>query len=218
MTKKEKTREVLQRLVAEYKKTGPFLDWTNPLELMAATALSAQCTDERVNMVTKELFKKYKIPRDYAEASIEDLEKMVYSTGFYRNKAKNLKAMGQILIDEFGGEVPQDFEQLQRIPGVAKKTAAIIMAKAFGQQESVAVDTHVFRMAKLLGLTSQKSIEGVRRDLNKLVEPKDYLRFNEFCITHGRAICIARRPQCHACVLLDLCPTGKKNTKNILTT
>lgn len=215
MTKKEKTREILRRLKKKYKKTGPFLDWTNPLELIVATSLSAQCTDVRVNMVTKKLFKKYKTAQDYAHAPIRTLEKEVYSTGFYHNKAKNLKGLGKMLVSDFEGEVPADFEALQKLPGVAKKTAAIIMSKAFGIEVSVAVDTHVYRIARLLVLTKATSIEGVRRDLNKIIDQKDYLRFNEFLITHGRAICVARRPRCQECVLLNMCPSGQVIVKKL---
>ncbi len=211
MRKENEVLEIIARLKKEYPVTGPFLDWSNPLELIVATSLSAQCTDERVNTVTKSLFKKYKTAHDYASARIVDLEKDVYSTGFYRNKAKNLKGLGQRLLDDYGGEVPQDFTSLQTLPGVAKKTAAIVMSKAFGVHESVAVDTHVFRIAKLLGLTTSQSIESVRRDLNAIVPRKHYLYFNELLITHGRKVCIARRPQCSSCILLSLCPTGKEN-------
>jgi len=212
MSKKaqEKVREIIARLDTEYPATGPFLDYSNPLELVVATSLSAQCTDERVNKVTKKLFKKYRTPGDYAHANLVELEKDVFSTGFYRNKAKNLKGLGQMLIDEFDGEVPQDFISLQRLPGVAKKTAAIVMSKAFGVNESVAVDTHVYRIARLLGLSGNDSIEGVRKDLNGIVPREDYLKINELMITHGRKICIARRPQCKMCLLLDVCPSGKK--------
>lgn len=207
----KKTIEIIERLQGEYPVTGPFLDWTNPLELIVATALSAQCTDERVNMVTKELFDKYKTAKDYAEADLLELQKDVYSTGFYRNKAKNLKGLGQKLLDDYNGEVPADFDALQTLPGVAKKTAAIIMSKAFGKNDSVAVDTHVFRIARLLGLSDAASIEGVRRDLNTLTPREHYLHINELMITHGRKVCIARRPQCDACLLLDLCPAGQVN-------
>lgn len=208
-------RTVIRRLKKEYPVTGPFLDWTTPLELVVATALSAQCTDERVNKVTKELFKKYKSAEDYAEAHLAELERDVYSTGFYRNKARNLQKMGEVLMRDFGGEVPDNFADLQKLPGVAKKTAAIIMSKVWGVHESVAVDTHVHRIAPFLGLTEQKSIEGIRRDLNVIVPPKDYLAINELMITHGRAVCVARRPQCVDCILLDLCPQGQENIKEL---
>ncbi len=209
----EKVKEVMKRLGEAYPVTGPFLDYTNPLELVVATALSAQCTDERVNAVTKDLFRKYKTPEDYANASIEQLERDIYSTGFYRNKAKNLKGLGRVLIDEFDGKVPNDFNDLQRLPGVAKKTAAIVMSKAFGSHESVAVDTHVYRIARLLGLSQGKSIEAVRRDLNAIIPKEEYLQINELMITHGRKICIARRPKCGECILLDICPSGKNFDK-----
>ncbi len=214
MTRKQKASAVLRRLKKTYKKTGPFLQWSTPLELLVATALSAQCSDERVNIVTKKLFKTYKTAQAYRDADLKALEKAVYSTGFYRNKAKNLKKMGAVLCEQFDGNVPQDFDDLQKIPGVAKKTAAIVLAKAFGKSVSIAVDTHVFRIAKRLGLTSATTVEGVRRDLNALVDKKEYMAFNEYLITHGRAVCVARRPRCAECVLLDLCPAGKNNIKH----
>lgn len=212
----KKMNEVLERLKKEYPVTGPFLDWSTPLELVVATALSAQCTDERVNMVTKDLFKKYKTAQDYAQADISALEQEVYSTGFYRNKAKNLKKMGEVLVRDYDGEVPRDFKELQKLPGVAKKTAAIIMSKVFDQHESVAVDTHVHRIAPLLGFAPLgASIEQVRKSLNGIVPTEDYLNINELMITHGRAVCIARRPQCAKCILIDLCPQGQNNIKDI---
>lgn len=203
---KEKiTNNVLKLLQNEYKKTGPFLDWTNPLELLVAVSLSAQCTDERVNKVTKKLFKKYKIASDYANANKSDLEKIIYSTGFYKNKTKNLIGMGKIIVEKFNSIVPDDFEKLQEVPGVGKKTAAIILSKAFNKNISVAVDTHVRRLVNLIGIVESDNVENIRLSLNEYLKSENYAIFNEYLITHGRAVCIAKKPQCYKCVLKNIC-------------
>ncbi len=206
-TRKMNAKEALRRLRKAYKVTGPFVEWSNPLELVVGTALSAQCTDERVNRVTRELFKKYKTARDYAEADQATLEKEIYSTGFYRNKAKNLRGMGRVLVEEFGGEVPETLEGLLKLPGISNKTAYIVLAKAFGKMEGLAVDTHVFRLAPRLGWSSAKTPEKMSRELAELFPREDYLDVNEYLITHGRAICSPRNPKCGECVLADICPS-----------
>jgi len=207
--KKQRAREALKRLRKAYPVTGPFVEWSNPLELVVGTALSAQCTDERVNMVTRELFKKYKTARDYAEADQNALEKEIYSTGFYRNKAKNLRGMGRVLVEEFGGEVPETLEGLLKLPGISNKTAYIVLAKAFGKMEGLAVDTHVFRLAPRLGWSSAKTPEKMSRELAELFPREDYLDVNEYLITHGRAVCSPRKPRCGECVLSDICPSAE---------
>lgn len=198
----------LRRLRKAYPETGPFVEWSNPLELVVGTALSAQCTDERVNMVTRELFRKYRTARDYAEADQATLEREIYSTGFYRNKAKHLRKMGAVLIEEFGGEVPDTLEGLLKLPGISNKTAYIVLAKAFGKMEGLAVDTHVFRLAPRLGWSSAKTPEKMSRELAELFPKRDYLDVNEYLITHGRAICAPRKPKCDECVLADICPSA----------
>lgn len=210
MTKKQKAQEILKRLKKAYKTLGPFAKWKSPLELVVATMLSAQCTDERVNKVTPALFKRYGSARAYAEASIKDLEKLVYSTGYYRSKARYLKGIGKILDEECGGKVPMAFEDLKRLPGVSKKSACIIAAKAFKEYYGVAVDTHVFRVAPRLGLTKSRSRDGIAKDLEKLFAPKEYLNVNEFFITHGRKVCTPGKPKCEDCVLNDICPSAGK--------
>jgi len=205
-TKKKNIREALRRLRKAYPVTGPFVAWSNPLELVVGTALSAQCTDERVNMVTKTLFRKYKTACDYAEADQNVLEKEIYSTGFYHNKAKNLRGMGTVLVERFGGKVPDTLESLLALPGVSNKTAYIVLAKAFGRQEGVAVDTHVFRLAPRLGWSDAKTAEKMSVELGELFPKKDYLDMNEYLITHGRAVCSPRNPKCDICVLSDICP------------
>ena len=209
-TRKDRAREVLKRLEKAYAKPGPFVEWSTPLELVVGTVLSAQCTDERVNRVTKTLFAKYRTAQDYAAADITELERDIYPTGFYKSKAKYLRGIGTLLVGKFSGKVPDDFDALLTFPGVARKTAHIVMAKAFGKFTGVAVDTHVMRMAPRLGLTNHSEQEKIARDLERLFPTEAYLRVNEYLITHGRAICVPRKPKCGECVLSDICPTGKK--------
>lgn len=209
MTRKERVGIIMKRLKKEYRVPGPFIDWSNPLELLIGTILSAQCTDERVNKVTKILFKKYRTADDYAHAHLKTLEKEVYSTGFYRAKAKNLKATGKIIVDDFNGKVPDTLEGLLTLKGASHKTSYIVLAKAFGKYDGVPVDTHVKRLAPRLGLTREKeNTDKISRDLGKILPPKEFLKVNEYLITHGRAMC-GRVPHCDTCVLSDICPTGK---------
>lgn len=183
--------------------------WSNPLELVVGTVLSAQCTDKRVNIVVKDLFQKYKTAQDYAQADIATLEKEIYSTGFYRSKAKYLKGIGTILSEKYNGKVPNNLEDLLQLPGVSNKTAYLVLAKAFKKYEGVAVDTHVKRIAPRLGLTNeQKNTDIIARDLGELVGNKDALDINEYLILHGRKVCLGK-PKCGECVLKDICPTGK---------
>lgn len=207
MDKKKYAQEILRRLKKEYTKTGPFVAWSNPLELLVGTILSAQCTDARVNMVTEKLFKKYTAAEDYAKAQITTLEKEVYSTGFYKSKAKALKENGQIMVKEFDGEVPDDLGSLLTLRGVSVKTAYLVLSKAFNKHVGLAVDTHVFRLSRRMGLSSAKTPEKMSKELSAIVDPKNYLEWNEYLITHGRAVC-GRKPQCDQCVLSNIC---KKN-------
>lgn len=209
MNVKDRAREVLKRLKKAYPKPGPFVSWSTPLELVVGTVLSAQCTDERVNRVTEKLFKKYKTAKEYANANLTELERDIYQTGFYKSKAKYLKGIGVFLIENFDGAVPHDFESLLKLPGVARKTAHIVMAKAFKRFTGVAVDTHVLRMAPRLGLTKQTEQEKIAKDLEKLFPKTEYLHVNEYLITHGRAVCVPRKPKCGECVLSDICPFGQ---------
>ncbi len=210
MTKQEKAREVLRRLKQEYKKPGPFVEWKTPLELVVGTVLSAQCTDARVNMVTRTLFKKYRTASQYAHANIRALEKEIYSTGFYKSKARYLKGIGLLLKNEFAGKIPRKKEDLLRLPGVSHKSANLIMSKLYNEHVGVAVDTHVKRVAPRLGLTKRHSPEHIAADLEQLLDPKDFLSMNEYLITHGRAICKPQNPLCGSCVLADICPSAKK--------
>lgn len=211
MTKQERARGILRRLRKTYiKKPGDFVMWKTPLELLIATVLSAQCTDKKVNEVTRVLFKKYRTAKDYAAAPLSTLEQLVRSTGFYKSKAKYLKGIGQMLVTQFGGRVPKTRDELLWLPGVSYKTANLIMAKAYGVSTGVAVDTHVNRVAPRLGLTDEKkSTEKKAADLEKLFEPKDWPDVNEYMILHGRAVCAPAKPRCPECPLRDICPSAK---------
>ena len=215
MTKQERAREILRRLRKTYtKKPGDFVLWKTPLQLLIATVLSAQCTDKKVNEVTRVLFKKYRSARDYADAPLSDLEQHVHSTGFYKSKAKYLKGIGQLLVQKFGGRVPKTREELLQFPGVSFKTANLIMGKAWGVPTGVAVDTHVNRVAPRLGLTEEKkSTEKKAADLEKLFPAEDWLDVNEYMILHGRAVCAPAKPKCPTCPLKDICPSAKKFTR-----
>jgi endonuclease III len=185
------------------------LDFTNPLELLVATVLSAQCTDERVNIVTKALFKKYRSAEDYANASPEELEQDIKQTGFYRNKAKHIREAARLIVERHGGEVPRTMAELTALPGVARKTANVVMGNAYGIVEGVVVDTHVGRIARRLGLTNSDDPVKVEQDLMALLPQSDWLDLSHMLILHGRAICQARKPLCAECALAPLCPTGR---------
>jgi len=201
------------QIVAELRQLYPdakcSLDFTTPLELLVATMLSAQCTDERVNQVTKTLFQKYRGPQDYANADPETLEQDVKQTGFYRNKAKHIREAAQMIVERYDGAVPQTMEELIALPGVARKTANVVMGNAFGVVEGVVVDTHVGRLARRLGLTESDDPVKVEQDLMALLPQRDWLDLSHMLIMHGRATCQARKPLCSACTLAPLCPTGQ---------
>lgn len=171
-----------------------------------ATILSAQCTDERVNIVTKDLFKKYKTTRDYAKAPLADLEKSINSINFFRNKAKAIRGMAQILMNEHQGQVPQTMEELIALPGVGRKTANVVLGNAFDIPSGVVVDTHVARLSYRLGLTIEKTAENIEKDLMEIVDPEGWVEFSHLLIWHGRSVCKARKPQCIFCDLVSLCP------------
>jgi endonuclease III len=187
------------------------LDYRNPLELLVATMLSAQCTDVRVNFVTKTLFKKYRSAEDYAAAPQEELEKDIQSTGFYRNKAKAIRGMAKELIEKYRGDVPKTMEELHGLPGVGRKTANVVLGNAFDTAVGVTVDTHVTRLSNRLGLTKH-AVDAVKieKDLMAVVPQEEWTMFSHLMIAHGRAICTARNPKCIECPLLPHCPAGKK--------
>ena len=203
---KDRAKKIFLLLDKEYPKVEIALEFINPFQLLIATVLSAQCTDERVNMVTKNLFKKYKSPKDFVNASTKELEKDIFSTGFYRQKAKSIKACCKELIDNHNGKVPDDFEALIKLPGVGRKTASAVAGNAFGIP-ALAVDTHVKRLSNLLGFIKSEDPEKIEFRLKELLPEKDWVDASHFLATHGRKVCIARRPKCLECVLGDLCPS-----------
>ena len=204
--KKKRTAEIIKRLKKEYPDAHCALSHTSPFELLIATILSAQCTDARVNIVTANLFRKYRSPSDYLTVSQTELEKDIHSTGFFRNKAKNIQAACKRIMEEFAGEVPKTMDELLTLGGVARKTANVVLGNAFGLASGVVVDTHVSRLTQRLGLTVNKTPEKIERDLEVLVRKREWVMFPHWLITHGREVCIARRPKCPECVLADICP------------
>ncbi|MGB3655561.1 MAG: endonuclease III [Rivularia sp. (in: cyanobacteria)] len=207
-SKKQRAHSILVRLKRLYPDATCSLTYSTPVQLLVATILSAQCTDERVNKVTPLLFGQFPDAAGLASAAIEELETLVHSTGFYRNKAKNIKAATQMIVTEFGGKVPQTMEELLRLPGVARKTANVVMAHAFGINAGVTVDTHVNRLSQRLGLTKHEDAVRIERDLMKLLPQADWENWSIRLIYHGRAVCRARNPACEQCELADLCPTA----------
>jgi endonuclease III len=201
------TKEVIKRLKKAYPDAHCALNHTNAFELLIATILSAQCTDERVNIVTAELFRKYPTPKHFVELSQSELEKEIHSTGFFRNKAKNIKAACERLLEAYGGEVPQTMEDLLTLGGVARKTANVVLGNAFGIASGVVVDTHVSRLSQRLGLTDARAPEKIEADLAELVPKKHWVMFPHWLIYHGRQVCNARKPLCGICTLADICPS-----------
>lgn len=201
--------EIIRRLRAEYPDARTSLDYRDPYELLVATILSAQCTDERVNMVTPALFDRYPAPADLADARPADVEEIIRSTGFFRQKTRSLLGMAEALVERHGGRVPDEMDALVRLPGVGRKTANVVLGNAFGKDEGVVVDTHVRRVSGRLGLTAQTDPEKIERDLMKLVPRKDWTGLPHLFIYHGRAVCKAPTPLCGACTLRDLCPSSR---------
>jgi endonuclease-3 len=207
--KRERIRPVIERLAEEHADAAIALTFRSPLELLVSVMLSAQTTDVNVNRVTATLFEKYRRPEDYLAVPVEELERDIFATGFYRQKAKSLRGTMAMLLSEFGGEVPERFEDLLRLPGVARKTANVVSAER-GNAVGVVVDTHVRRLSQRLGFTKQEDPVKIERDLMRLVPREDWARFPHLLIWHGRRICDARRPRCEECPLaLDLCPSTR---------
>jgi endonuclease-3 len=206
--RKARARKIIARLKREYPDATCALHHSNALELVVATILSAQCTDARVNMVTPQLFAKYRTAAAYAAADPSVLEKEIQSTGFFRNKTKSIIGMAQALVERHGGEVPQTMEELTALPGVGRKTANVILGTWFKKNEGVVVDTHVHRLTKLLGLTRLDDPVKIEQELMQIVPRDDWTWFSHTLILHGRAICIARRPKCAECVINRLCPSS----------
>lgn len=203
--------EILKRLKKEYPLAKIALEFETPFQLLISTILSAQCTDERVNIVTKTLFKKYKKPDDFLAVSNEELEKDIFSTGFYRQKAKSIKNCCKALLENYKGKFPSDFEALNSLPGVGRKTASVVAGNAFGIP-AIAVDTHVIRLSNLMGFVDSKIPEKIEARLKEIFPEKEWINLGHYLMNHGRKICIARRPKCLQCVVGDLCPSF--NPKN----
>jgi len=201
-------KKLLALLKKQYPKAECALKHKNPLELLIATILSAQCTDVRVNIVTEKLFKKYKRAKDYANTNLKDFEKDIYSTGFYKNKAKNIIGACSIIDKKYNGKVPKDFNKLLELPGVARKTANCVMGNAFNVTSGVVVDTHVSRITQRLGLTKNTDPNKIEKDLMKVLPKNEWIMFSHRLIWHGRKVCDARRPKCEICNLNKLCPSA----------
>jgi len=206
---KKQAATVIRRLKKEYPDAHCALNHTNAFELLIATILSAQCTDARVNIVTADLFRKYRGPEDFANAAASDLERDIHSTGFFRNKARNIQSACRRIIDTYGGRVPETMDDLLTLGGVARKTANVVMGNAFGIASGVVVDTHVSRLSQRLGITKNKTPEKIEKDLEQAVTKKDWIMLPHWLISHGRAVCLARKPKCLECVLADICPSKK---------
>ena len=197
---------LLQRLRKHYAAAECSLSYENPFQLLIATILSAQCTDKRVNQVTPSLFKKYPTPSALANAPLSDIEKMIASTGFYKQKAKSLKTTSQLLVEKFSGEVPKTLAELTGLSGVGRKTANVVLGNAFKISSGVVVDTHVKRISNRLGLTRQSHPEKIEKELNELLPKEVWIDFPHWIIAHGRSLCTARSPRCSSCFLVDICP------------
>lgn len=208
MDLKERIEKIVRLLEKEHPDAKIALNFSNPLELLVATILSAQCTDERVNMVTQVLFKKYTKAEDYANVDLAELERDIKSTGFYHNKAKNIQSCCRLLVEKHQGKVPSTMEELVELPGVARKTANIVLYGAYGIVAGVAVDTHVRRLSQRLGLTKFDDPEKIEQDLMKLVPKEKWMRFADLLIFHGRRVCNAKKPNCGGCVLSQICPSA----------
>ena len=205
----ERAREIYDRLVEHYPDAKCALDYRTPYQLLVATILSAQCTDKRVNMVTPALFKRYRTPAAMADANPEELEEMIKSTGFYRNKTKSLVGMSRALVERHRGRVPEELDALVKLPGVGRKTANVVLGNAFDLNEGVVVDTHVARLSQRLGFTRQTDPVKIEQDLMRLFPSERWTMLAHLLIEHGRRICVARKPKCESCFLNDVCPSSR---------
>jgi endonuclease III len=205
---KARTSTIIARLKKEFPEARTALEFSNPLQLLVSTMLSAQCTDVRVNMVTPTLFAKYRSAKDFAEADRSDLESEIKSTGFYRMKAKHIIEACAAIVERFHGKVPQSMDELLSLPGVGRKTANCVLGGAYGIQSGIVVDTHVIRLANRLGLTTNNAPDKIEQDLMQLIPKKEWYRFSNVLILHGRKTCKARKPLCEKCVLSNSCPSS----------
>ncbi|MEP6920112.1 MAG: endonuclease III [bacterium] len=209
---KQITRKIIARLKRAYPDAKCSLNHSNPFELLIATILSAQCTDERVNIVTADLFRKYRKPQDYLKVSPAELQEDIRTTGFFRNKTKSIQGTAKMLTEQYSGRVPETMDELLELPGVARKTANVVLGNAFGLSSGVVVDTHVTRLSRRLGLTRQRNPEKIEQDLIEIVPKKDWVIFSHLLIAHGRKICKARTPLCAECVVEKYCPSSSLKT------
>lgn len=205
----KKAVEIIEILKETYKDAKCSLDFTTPFEMLVAVCLSAQCTDDRVNKTTPSLFAKYKTPEDFANADITELEALIHPCGFYKNKARNLKAAGQKIVSDFGGNVPMTMNELMSIPGVGRKSANVIMLEAFNMPQGIAVDTHCKRIANRLGFSKETDPEKIEQDLLKVIPKEYYKDVNHVLIWHGRNVCTSQKPKCNKCPLKNLCPSAQ---------
>ena len=205
---KARVLKIIELLEKEHSDAKIALQYRNPLELLIATILSAQATDEQINSITPRLFKKYKTPEDYANADLNELEQDIRSSGFYHNKAKNLKNSAKLLVEKYNSQVPKTMEELVELPGVARKTANIVLFNAYGITAGIAVDTHVRRLSQRLGLTENTNPDKIEKDLMNIVPKDKWMRITDLLIFHGRRVCDARKPRCDACVLNKICPSA----------
>jgi endonuclease-3 len=203
---KERIRPIIRKLKRRFPEAQCSLDFGTPLQLLVATILSAQCTDERVNLVTKDLFRKYRSAADYARAAQSRLEEDIKSTGFFRNKAKSIRACCQILLERYDGQLPRDIDALVELPGIGRKTANVVLGTAFGIASGIVVDTHVARVSRRLGLTEHKDPDKIERDLVDEIPRKQWVAFGHQMIHHGRRVCTARKPKCAECPMASFCP------------
>jgi endonuclease-3 len=206
----ERVRRIVKQLAASYAEATCALVHSSALELLVATILSAQCTDVRVNLVTKELFKRYKTAKDFADADPRELEEAIRSTGFFRSKARSIRGAARLLVEKHGGEVPDTMDELLELPGVARKTANVVLGTWFKKASGVVVDTHVQRIARRLQLTREDDPKKIEQDLMKLLPPGEWIDFSHRVIWHGRRLCTAKKPKCGECPLAELCPSAGK--------
>lgn len=216
MTKKEKVKNILIKMEEKFGKPQCALNFKSPFELLVAVILSAQCTDVRVNIVTKEMFKEVNTPEDFANLPIEKIEEYIKSTGFFRNKAKNIKKCSEQLLEKYSGEVPQNMEQLTELAGVGRKTANVVRGEVWGLADGITVDTHVRRITNLIGLVKNEDPIKIERELMKIVPKKSWIDFSHYIILHGRDKCIARRPRCSECEINEYCDFGIKKLKETI--
>lgn len=213
MTKKERVKFILEKLEEKFGKPKCALNYDTPFELLVAVILSAQCTDKRVNIVTEAMFKEYNTPEQFATMDIEKIEELIKSTGFYRNKAKNIQKASQQLLEKYNGELPQEMDKLLELGGVGRKTANVVRGEVWGLADGITVDTHVKRITNLLGLTEEQDPVKIERDLMKIVPKKSWIDFSHYIILQGRDKCIARHPKCDECEIKEACKYYEKKLK-----